>query len=542
MASFQNRHSYILSSALILLILFVFGCASVQPPTGGPKDKTPPKVIKETPKNLALNFSTNEIEIVFDEFIKLSQEFKEISISPALNKLPTFKYKKNVLTIKFTDSLEKNTTYTINFGKSIVDYNEGNILKNYSYVFSTGNIIDSLSITGNVVQSLNKKPEIEIPVFIIPIHQDSIFRKKPANIFTTTDSLGNFTLRNLKPDTYRIYALKETGGGDRVFNSINEEIAFQADSIVLTKNITGIKLQTFKEIPPVFATVERRISPDARLFFTFNQPNTNPSLKIISPKELDSQKLVEFNTRGDTASMWIPDMSFDSVSVAVQNNLIPLDTVVLRRAKRDNYTKIVTVKDNLVNSEISQQTGLLLNISAPVTSFDIEKITILDDTTKLKGFKLIKDTSSVRRYKIDYPWKAGHGYTIRLADNTFTGPFGANKYYTSTFKLSATDNYGNLMLAVTAPNPADYLIQLLKDGETLIKTNKISGTEKIPYRNLPTGKYSIRVIYDVNKNGKWDTGSVQQKRQPEPVWNSDKIITLRSNWDMDESLAIPATP
>jgi hypothetical protein len=540
MASIQKRYFYFLTGAFFSLILLALGCASVQPPTGGPKDKTPPKVIRETPKNLSLNFATKEIDIEFDEFIKLAQEFKEISISPSLNKLPTFKYKKNILSIRFPDSLEKNTTYTINFGKSIIDYNEGNILKNYSYVFSTGNVIDSLSISGNVVQSLNKKPEIEIPVFIIPTRQDSLFRKKPANIFTTTDSLGNFTFNNLKPDTYRIYALKEPGGGDRVYNSINEEIAFLADSIVLTKNITGVNLHTFKEIPPVFSTVDRKISGDGRMFFTFNQAMNKPSLKILNSKELDNQKAVEFNIKGDTASLWIPEMSFDSLNVAVQNNLIALDTVVLKRAKRDTYTKTLTVRDNLTFTELSQQTGLLLTLSAPATSFDIEKITILDDTTRIKNFKVIKDTTSVRRYKIDYPWRPGHGYTIRLADNTFTGPFGSNKYYTSSFKLSANDNFGNLTLAVTVPSSGDYLIELLNDKENVIKINKISGSAKIPYRNLPAGKYSIRVIYDINKNGKWDTGNVLQKKQPEPVWNSDKIISLRSNWDMDESLAIPA--
>ncbi|HCN84378.1 MAG TPA: hypothetical protein DIT07_12270, partial [Sphingobacteriaceae bacterium] len=362
------------------MFLFIIGCASVQPPTGGPKDKQPPKIIKETPKNFTLNFSGKEIDIQFDEFIKLTNEFKEISISPSVNKQPVFKYKKNILNIKFQDSLEKNTTYTINFGKAIVDYNEGNILKNYSYVFSTGNKIDSLTITGNVVQALTKKPEIEIPVFIIPIKQDSIFTKKPANIFTLTDSLGNFALRNLKPDTYRIYALKETGGGDRVYNSINEDIAFQIDSIVLTKNISGIKLETFKANPPIFNTLDRRIASDGRMFFTFNQPNSSPSLKILSPGGLDSQKLVEFNSRGDTASLWVPDMAFDSISVTVQNNLIDQDTVVLRRTKRDTYSKVLIVHDNVQNFTITPKTGLLLTLSAPATSFDLEKVTILDDT------------------------------------------------------------------------------------------------------------------------------------------------------------------
>lgn len=541
MAPIQIRYLNVISTIIILVILTIIGCASVQPPTGGPRDRQAPKIVSEKPKNFTLNFSGKEIEMEFDEFIKLTNEFKEISVSPSVNKMPIFKIKKNILNIKFQDSLEINTTYTINFGKAIIDYNEGNILKNYSYVFSTGPVIDSLTLSGNVVQSLTKKPEIEIPVFIIPIKQDSIFTKKPANIFTLTDSLGNFTLRNLKPDTYRIYALKEVGGGDRVYNSVNEEIAFQRDSIVLTKNISGIKLETFKANPPVFAFVDRRIATDGRMFFTFNQPNTNPSLKILDPVELDSRKIVEFNSRGDTASLWLPEIAFDSISIAVQNNQIDQDTVVLRRTKRDTYTKVLTIRDNVQNYNITPQTGYLLTLSAPVTSFDPEKITVLDDTTKIGGFKLVKDTSSVRRYKLDYPWKIGHTYTTRFAENSLTSPFGTNKYYTNSFKMVANDTYGNLFLSVAIQDSSNYIIQLIRDDVTVIKSSIISQSEKIVYRDLPGGKYSIRAIYDSNKNGKWDTGDVKQKRQPEKVWNYDTIITLRPNWDNEPSVLIPAS-
>lgn len=542
MASNQIRYFNTIPAMLFFVILTIFGCASVQPPTGGAKDRQAPKMLSEKPKNFTLNFSAKEIDIEFDEFIKLSNEFKEISISPSVNKLPIFKVRKNILNIKFQDSLERNTTYTINFGKAIIDYNEGNILKNYSYIFSTGNIIDSLTISGTVVQSLTKKPEVEIPVFIIPINQDSIFTKKPANIFTLTDSLGNFTLRNIKADTYRIYALKEVGGGDRVYNSFNEEIAFQADSIVLTKNVSGIKLQTFKANPPVFAFVDRKISTDGRMFFTFNQPNSSPSLKILNPPELDSRKIVEFNSRGDTASVWLPEIAFDSISVAVQNNLIDQDTVVLRRTRRDTYTKVITIRDNIQNFSITPQTGLFLTLSAPITSFDPEKITVLDDTLKIRGFKLVKDTSSVRRYKLDYPWKIGHAYTIRFAENMFTSPFGTNKYYTNSFKMVANDTYGNLFLSVTTPNTSNYIIQLVRDDVTVIKSTSISASEKIIYRDLPGGKYSIRVIYDSNKNGKWDTGNVKQRKQPEKVWNYDTILTVRPNWDNEPSVTIPDSP
>src|SRR5687767_1268713 len=228
-------------SILLALILTLTACASMQQPSGGPKDTQPPKIVKTTPKNLSTQFKSKTIEIEFDEFVKLTNEFTEISISPATEKMPIFKAKKELLEIKFDEALDSNTTYTINFGKAVVDVNEGNILKNYSYVFSTGNKIDSLSISGRVKNSLSKDSLGDATVFILPVKQDTLFGKKRASIFTSTDSAGNFTLQNLRENDYFIYALKEESA-DRVYNSPDEEIGFIADTIHLDKNLSGLVL------------------------------------------------------------------------------------------------------------------------------------------------------------------------------------------------------------------------------------------------------------------------------------------------------------
>jgi uncharacterized protein (DUF2141 family) len=520
--------------------VLVTGCASVQTPGGGPKDTTPPKVIKEIPGNLTKNFKAQLIQIEFDEFIKLSNEFKEISISPALNRMPTFRVKKNVLEIKFQDTLEKNTTYTINFGKAIIDYNAGNILKNYTYVFSTGNVIDSLSISGKVIQTLTKKPESDISVFIIPVSQDSIFGKKSASIFTTTDSAGNFSIRNIKPDTYRIYALKEQGG-DRIYNSTNEEIGFLANPITLTKNISGITVETFKGNPAVFSTEDRKIENDGRIFLKFNQPVSEPSIKILSPPELDNTKTFEFSAKGDTALVWLPEITFDSLTLAIQSKGVNVDTVTFHRNKRDNYTRTLTIKDN-INSGISPLNDLDLTFSSPVNRFDASKIVLKDDTVTLKGVQVIKDTQSPRKYKLRYPWKSGHTYTAMLAENAFTGPFGGNKIYQSRFRAQGADIYGDLILTITVPVTANYIIQLIKDEKDIIKSNPISASQKIEYHNIPIGKYNVRIIYDENKNGQWDTGNVKRGIQPEKVWNYPPTINLKYNWEQVETVIIPAAP
>lgn len=163
---------------LLMVIAVISACASLQQPQGGPKDTDAPKVLQEVPKNLSRNFNGNKIEITFDEFFKLSNEYTEITISPETETLPNFKIKQKTLEINFKDSLEKNTTYSINFGKAIQDVNESNILKNYSFVFSTGPKLDSLSIGGQVINTIDNKPVLDATVLLYPINKDSLFGKK----------------------------------------------------------------------------------------------------------------------------------------------------------------------------------------------------------------------------------------------------------------------------------------------------------------------------------------------------------------------------
>jgi len=224
--------------SIFSLSLILYGCANRQLPQGGPRDHTPPKLLKATPGNMTRNFKAKQIQLEFDEFFKLNNEFTEISISPTPAKLPEYKVRRKSLIIDLKDSLEKNTTYVINFGKAIGDVNENNILKNFTYVFSTGIHIDSLSISGNVINNETQLKENNVTVMLFTLKQDSLlFGKKRPTIFTTTDSSGNFTLSNLHPDEYRIYALKETTP-NKIYDKDDELISFTKKSPATVRNIS----------------------------------------------------------------------------------------------------------------------------------------------------------------------------------------------------------------------------------------------------------------------------------------------------------------
>src|SRR5690554_3901250 len=240
------------------LILSTWQCASIQRPTGGPKDSIPPTVVEEQPKNLTRNFSEEEIIIEFDEFVKLVNDYQEITMSPEMPSRPEFRIRRRNLVIGMPDSLEENTTYTINFGKAIQDVNKSNQLLNYTYVFSTGDVIDSLSISGQVVNALTQEPEEEITVMLIPVRQDSIFGKSRPNIFTQTDTAGRYELNYLREEAYRIYALKEENN-DRIYNAPSELIGFLKDTIYLDTTLTNIDLEIFRQIPEDFRNLNRTI-------------------------------------------------------------------------------------------------------------------------------------------------------------------------------------------------------------------------------------------------------------------------------------------
>jgi len=526
-------------------LLLLFGCASIQTPQGGPKDTTPPKVSSMTPKNQTRNFNAKKIVIEFDEYFNLKDEFKEFSISPDQEKAPELKKRGKRLEINLQDSLEKNTTYTLNFGKSVADVNEGNVVKNLSYVFSTGPEIDSLSVSGKVINSLSDEPEKDVTVFILPIERDTLFGKKRPSIYTTTDSAGTYKLNNLRKGTYKVYALKEnSGGGDKIYQQISDEVGFVKEPIVIDKNLENIDLQIFKELAPEFRVLERKLNNDGSILITFNQQLKSPKITVTEPAALDAGKKVFFNKTNDTTKIWLNDMSFDSVKVAINDQGKLLQTLNFTKGKKDTYTRDVTISDNLSGGKLNPYQQLTLTFPFPVTGADPTKIILLEDSVKRNNFEVIKDSVDFLKYYIKYPWKVKKTYDLKLGAGAFTAIFNAkNKEINKRFSLESADAYTTLVLNVTVPDTSKgYVVQFLNEKKDIIKSFPVGKNEKITFSKYPAGKYMIRVIYDDNKNGIWDTGNVKEGFQPEKVWYLKALMDLKPNWEREDPLVIPAPP
>lgn len=523
-----------------VIILHLASCATQQQPGGGPKDETPPKILSVVPENLTRNFHEKEILITFDEFVRLKNEFTEISISPDMETAPSYKVKRKTLVITLPDTLEQNTTYAINFGNAITDFNEGNELKNFSYVFSTGPEIDSLSIKGTVTNSLTLEKEKELTVFIIPTSQDSIFGKKKANIFTRTDSAGNFALKNLHEGTYRIYALQEKNN-DRIYNSPDELIGFLKDSIHLVKDTSGINLQVFKEIPKDFRILNRTIDNKGKISIIFNKTIENPSLTLLNEPKLDQEKITEFSKTNDTAYVWLPEITFDSLQIQIKEGSAILDTTMLKRNKKDEYDRKLVLTDNLTSRTVDKIRNIVVTSSAPIKSFDKSKIKLMEDSVARDNFQITLDTFIKRQAVIKYNWKAKKSYQIKFEEGAFTGEFAEKSVDGErNFTYDDTENFGDIILSVEVPDSNQhYILELLGDKDVIIKSNLVHNSEKILYKNIPGAKYRIRVIYDDNNNGKWDTGNVEKRIQPEKLWYWEKTMTIRPNWEQEETITIP---
>jgi hypothetical protein len=528
-----------------IAILLLFGCAAQQPPQGGPRDVTPPKLVKATPANKTRNFKAKEIDLEFDEFIKLTNQYQEISMSPVPEKLPEYTSNKRILKIKLKDTLQKNTTYVINFGKAIQDVNEANILKNFTYVFSTGNHIDSLSISGTVTNTLTQEKEKDVVVMLFPLKQDSLlFGKKKPSIFATTDSSGNFSLNNLREDDYRIYALKEASP-NKIFDNDQELIAFLKKPIHLRSDTQNIQLNLFKQSPEKFRFSEKRFDSDGKLLLVFNKTLNNPSLKVIYPADVDRQKSVDFSKTKDTASIYLRNMSFDSIRVAVFDNNKPIDTTSLLKGKKESFQRALTFQYNINSNNLLKPTNdLKITASLPIENFDNSQITLNEDSVAVavSDYTLQKDTGNFKKLTLKYRWRQGSKYELIINEGAFTSIYGdKNKRPPSKrFQIDKTENYSTLTVKVTVPDTSKaYVVQLLNEKKDVLESNPVQRNTSLIYKNLLTGKYMIRVVYDENKNGKWDSGNVHQKRQPENIWVSEKVIALRPNWEAEEAITIP---
>src|SRR5690606_37391283 len=254
----------------------------------------------------------------------------------------------------------------------------------------------------------------------------------------------------------------------------------------------------------------------------------------------------EFVPSRDTAYMWLPDLSFDSLNVVVSEGTQVLDTILLRRNQNEKYTRAMTITDNLSNQRVDQIRNIIYTSSAPIQSVDLSKVKLLEDTTQRNNIQVTLDTANNRQATLAYRWKPKRTYLVELQEGAFLGYFGERSTAGQRkFTFDDTDNYGNMILDIQVPDSNAYIVELIRDNRNqdkidIVSAHPVVGSRKIALTQMPGGDYSVRIVYDENSNQEWDTGSVRLRRQPEELWYWNKIITIRPNWEQEEIIKVPS--
>lgn len=535
-----------LKYTFFLFLIILASCAKRGTITGGLKDTIAPILKVSFPKNFNTNFTGNKIQLVFDENIKLKNLNKQLIISPPMKNepliIPTTPTKTITITLK--DTLQPNTTYSLNFGQSIADNNEENPLNQFKYVFSTGATIDSLQLGGTIKSALYKEVESFVSVMLYDVNDkfnDSvIYKQNPRYITNTLDSLKTFRLENLKAGKYLLVALKDYNNNNK-FDPKKDKIGFVKE-FVSVPNDTLYELEIFREKLP-FKAIRPVQAAGNKLIMgyegTMDNPKDLPKL-TLKDNATEINHLVTKFPKKDSLQIWYKPIKTDSLKLFV---------------KKDKYEtkfsfKIKDQKKDTLNvtplqmGDLKFREQFTLEASTPLINIVNEKITLLDKNKKSIPFKTEYDEYNQRFY-FDFKKEPSENYVMTVLPEAFTDFF-EKKNDTLTFKFSTrnTSDYGNLSVNLQKVKSYPVLIELTNAKGDVLASEYTTENSTINFNLIEPAQYTLRATYDSNKNGKWDPGDYLNKLQAEEVIYFSKEIDVRANWDVNQlfDLSIPYTP
>lgn len=529
-----------------------YRCAQIGTLTGGTKDTTPPKVILCTPAQQTLNFSSEKIIIKFDEYIQLRDLNSQLVISPKIDSRPEITVNGKLLYISIKKGeLLPNTTYRFYFGKAIADMHEGNALNNFSYIFSTGNVIDTLTLKGVVQSALLKQKEKDVVVGLYYNKNlaDSFPFKINPDYVTRTDEIGAFELSNLPPANFRLVCFTDKNK-DYLYNGPDyDQLAFINEPIVL-KSDTTIKLNLFNEIPNKTFIKKMVMTENGKGLIVFNQKTvTNIKtfneglqsnlLHLNKGRESDS---CEFYYKNFKDSLWLKINYGNGLNKVIDT--LELKVPVIRSKNK----KLLKLSGNIAKGTLMyfEKPLVRLNHWIDTSSLNINGIHLYSktDTTVNTSRLMIKwvDESS---FMINNPLKVKTNYVLKVDTNVFTGFNGLkNDSLKIPFTVSKKTDLGSLILKITFNKKQSYIIQLLNASNNVVREQNVafslsaSNTASVVLKDLEEDNYRVRIIYDDNEDKIWNTGNFLKKINPEKTYIFDKVIKILPDWEVEEEFIL----
>jgi hypothetical protein len=576
--------------------------------SGGLKDETPPVFLSSIPPQYTVLFDPNakRIEMIFDEFLQLKDANNQFVSSPPMKKKPEILLYGKKIRVNLKEPLLPDRTYTFNFGEAITDNNESNKIVGFQYVFSTGSHIDSLTYTGRVLNAFDLAPgkkDDKLPVWALlydDLSDSAVYKSLPAYV-AKTDPYGFFTFSHIRPDTFRIFALRDAGD-NLLFDMPSEQIAF-ADTLIVTderyyrdpdipfpnslnlpdsikeKNPElphkDIVLYRFQETP----TKQYRTSyerPQANLLkFAYTLPVDSLPISIVSDSLYSAEWYIpEISANNDTLSFWLTDTTLinrktllvqmwsprtDSTgqisrfSDTLKMSFEPPKTIDKRsRKERKQEGPVIRPRSPVetmliaanVKDKIDLTDRLQLTASQPIKETDVSQISLTEEVDTLKvpvPFTLVRDSANMRKCFIDWPLKEDTKYFMTVDSMAFKSIYDVFNDSTGfVFTSQKEDYYSSIEITfqhVTCP----LVVQILKgEKEDIVKEVLLSDKNVILMDFLKPDKYKLKVIYDRNGNGKWDTGHYMSKLQPEKIaYYDEPEIETQSGWTVEIKWTLP---
>jgi uncharacterized protein (DUF2141 family) len=521
----------------LLFVLVLASCAKRGSITGGDKDTIAPILKASFPKNLTTNFNGKEIKLVFDEYVKLKNVNKQLIISPPMNNQPEILpyTASKVITIKIKDTLKPNTTYSFNFGQSIEDNNEANPYSQFKYVFSTGTYIDSLKLNVKVKDALEKKAPNFVSIMLYEVNEkfndSTIYKETPRYITNTLDSLKVVQIENIKAGKYLLVALKDNGNNK--FNPKTDKIGFQKHYITIP-NDTIFELALFKEKLP-FKAIKPTQESANRMLMGYEGNPKGAKVTVKNGAEIIPSIVTQFPKK-DSLQVWFKPIKADSLHVAVSKDKFEEDfTVKLKKQKADTLSISPEFSGNLPLRE-----KFTLNSNIPLLNFDKSKISIKNKDSLAVDFTIENDEFH-QKLLLNFKKEPLEKYQISFLPGALTDFYEEQntilKYAIATKNSS---DYGNLKVILEHVKKFPVIVELTdKDGKVLA-TEYTEKNNIVEFLAVEPAVYTLRIIYDDNKNGIWDTGSYMEKRQTEEVIYFPKEIDVRANWDVEQPFELSA--
>ena len=578
----------------------MYSCANIGNPSGGPIDKTPPIFMRSNPTPNAVNVKDRKIEIFFDEIVTLKDPSTKIIVSPAQTEMPRMSALGRKVTVELVDSLLPNTTYTIDFSNSIQDNNEGNAIDNFAFAFSTGSVIDSMRVSGYVLDSRTLEPMQSVVVGLQSKLPDSAFHKEKLQRVALTNDRGQFTIRNVSPGSYHIFALKDLDR-DYKFGNPTEDIAF-LDSIIVpsigSREAADTVYNDLNEIDTIMRATRPAYFPNDILLSMFNEDrksqylannlrvdstrisltfaaasDTLPSLSIVGRNDVPDQwYTLERSQTNDTLTYWIrPPHLVSADTLMVATTYLRTDTAsnlswgtdtlkftfqrqkAKKKKKNEETDSLEQIRfmelHPLANGTQEVYAPLLLQTGTPIERYSREAFhlqrKLQNDTTfypaEIKSIALRDSTLSRRDLMLKVDWEPGAAYKLAVDSLAMTDIYGLQtKPLKVDFNVRKMEEYGNIVFNI--PAVRDSAIVELLDGTDKVVLHTPVKSHRAELLNLLPGKYYARLFIDRNGNGKYDTGNYDMHLQPEETVYYPGAINLKKNWDVEQTWDIYATP